>query len=206
MQKPPLDAQLAAAIRRHTALHRRVAQGPSPDALAVSTLDELGEILEELRTVHTEMLDWRARLDDTHRVLHAQRTKYWDLFDDMPAAYLITDPDTVIAEANAAAGRLLNMSPRYLTGKPLSMFVGGDREQFLCDAATAAETRTPIELTFRLRPRERSTMSIAARVRGDGPTLRWVLRVIISLDASGMPRAGVVRRIKARGPVPRTSS
>jgi PAS domain S-box-containing protein len=45
------------------------------------------------------------------------------LFEFVPDAYWLTDINGTIQEANRAAGSLLNISPRFLIGKPLSVFV-----------------------------------------------------------------------------------
>src|SRR5712671_8093981 len=67
-------------------------------------------------------------------------SKYRELFDFAPEAYLTTDLYGTIRDANIAAGRLLGAEPKYLVGKALhSFFEESARKQFphqldhLCD-------------------------------------------------------------------------
>jgi PAS domain S-box-containing protein len=55
--------------------------------------------------------------------LALERDRYADLFALAPEAYLVTDSYGIIMEANAAAGRLLEVSPESLRGKALDLFI-----------------------------------------------------------------------------------
>jgi PAS domain S-box-containing protein len=48
---------------------------------------------------------------------------FQELFELAPAAYLVTDPDLVIQDANAAAVRLLKRPLDHIIGKPLVLFI-----------------------------------------------------------------------------------
>ena len=61
----------------------------------------------------------RERVDE----LGAERQRYLDLFELARDAYLITDADGVIREANGAAVDLLQRRRRALRGKPLAALV-----------------------------------------------------------------------------------
>jgi CheY-like chemotaxis protein len=48
---------------------------------------------------------------------------YYNLFQSLPIASLVTDADAVILEGNQAIAQLLNVPQRYLAGKPLILYV-----------------------------------------------------------------------------------
>src|SRR5205085_12198855 len=55
----------------------------------------------------------------THQATDSDRVRYRELFDSAPDAYLVTDMNGNIREANVAAGRMLSVEPRLLAGKRL---------------------------------------------------------------------------------------
>lgn len=176
----PLDSlqvQLTSALQRYAALQRRA--GMQADPLLVRTLAELGTALEELRVAQEQILENQHSMDQLQADLSAQCARYWELFDELPEAYLVTKPDTTILEANRAAAELLNVSQRFLVGKTLSVFVCEDRAGFLAVASKvgSAESRdNGSELKLKLRPRERAPLCVAARIRGSAEAVRWTLR------------------------------
>jgi len=89
---------------------------------------------------------------------------------------VVSRPDSTILEVNKAAAQLLNVSQRFLVGKTLSVFVCEARAAFLAASTRAAASSEPMDLTFKLRPRERAPLTVQARVTGDQDGLRWVLR------------------------------
>jgi two-component system, OmpR family, sensor histidine kinase VicK len=170
-----LELQLAVALQRFNTLQRRWDNdGGKSDSLASRALNELEKALEEVRVAQEQLIETRTRLEDVQLELTQQLEKYWQLFDEMPQAYVVTQPDTVILEANQAAAELFNVSQRFLVGKTLSVFVCENRSSFLRDAAEASQTANGRELTLRMRPRERAPLEVTAKLRG-GETLRWIL-------------------------------
>jgi PAS domain S-box-containing protein len=72
-----------------------------------------------------------TQLQDQAERLAAERQDYQDFFHGAPDASLITDVHATIREANGAAGRLLGVTPRFLEGKPLAIFIApGARRAF----------------------------------------------------------------------------
>jgi PAS domain S-box-containing protein len=72
--------------------------------------------MDELQAAWCEL---KARVDE----LGAERQQYLDLFELARDAYLITDADGVIREANGAAVDLLQRRRQALRGKPLAVFI-----------------------------------------------------------------------------------
>lgn len=138
-------------------------------------LHELERALEEVRVAQEQIIENRGRMEGMQQELTQQYRKYWELFDEMPQAYVVTRPDTTITEANKAAAELLNVSQRFLVGKTLSVFVCENRSSFL-EESSGATAGSRLDLKFRLRPRERAPMDVSAQVTAGEDSLRWILR------------------------------
>jgi PAS domain-containing protein len=171
-----LELQLASALQRYYSLSRRAETQREPSTLVAKALSELGTALEEIRVAQEQLVEDRGRMEEMQEELRRQYEKYWQLFDEMPYAYLVSRADSTIVEVNKAAAQLLNVSQRFLVGKTLSVFVGEDRAAFVTACARAAESHEVLDLTLKLRPRERAPLTVTARVIGSSQGLRWVLR------------------------------
>jgi PAS domain S-box-containing protein len=171
-----LELQLASAVQRFNNLQRRAEEGRESGSLLNKTLAELGMALEQVRVMHEQLLETRGRVEQLQVELRAQCARYWQLFDAMPDAYVVSKADSTIVEVNQAGAHLFNVSQRFLIGKPMSVFVCEDRAGFVAAAARLASDGGTLELRVKLRPRERAPVSATARVTGDNGELRWVLR------------------------------
>lgn len=180
-----LELQLASALQRYSNLQRRAETQREPATLLTKTLAELGTALEEVRVAQEQLIESRTRMEQLQFELRQQYDRYWRLFDAMPEAYVVTKADSTIVEVNKAAAQLFNVSQRFLVGKTLSVFVCEDRAQFLAASTRAATDSATMDLTLKLRPRERAPLSIAARVSGDADGLRWVLRPASTAPSEG---------------------
>jgi len=89
----------------------------------LSVFAELQNALEELKVAEEEVYQQKEDLENTLVLLVAERQRYQDLFEFAPEAYLLTDLNGVIQEANSAAASLLDISHEFLIGKPLIIFV-----------------------------------------------------------------------------------
>lgn len=88
--------------------------------IAVSNLqlsyEEMLSILEASEIVEEDLLI-------QHRQVIASYEHYYKLFQFSPIASCVTDAQGVIIEANPAFCELLNISPCYLVGKPLAIYI-----------------------------------------------------------------------------------
>jgi PAS domain S-box-containing protein len=173
-----LALQLASAQQRFATLQRRASAETTESKLLPRVLKEAENLLEVLRVAQEQLVEARERLDSVQGELTKQYEKYWELFDAMPDAYVVTKQDSSILEANRAAAELFNVSQRFLVGKTLSVFVCQDRSAFLRALQSLSEDTRPKELSFRLRPRERAPFDVAATVRVDAGSIRWVVKPI----------------------------
>ena len=172
-----LELQLASALQRYRSLQRRAESQPKdPGSLVARSLAELGTALEALRVAQEHILENRSTIASLQKELLERSTRYWELFDEMPDAYVVTRTDTTILEVNRAAADLFNMSQRFLVGKVLSVFVCEDRGRVLDESSSIAQTKGVADLRLKLRPRERAPLTASVHVRGDGSNLRWILR------------------------------
>jgi PAS domain S-box-containing protein len=173
-----LELQLASAQQRLATLQRRAAAESMESKLLPRALKEAENLLEELRVAQEQLVEARHRLEDVQAELTKQYEKYWELFDEMPDAYVVTKADSTIIEANRAAAELFNVSQRFLVGKPLSVFVCQDRSGFLRVLESIPDRSHPTELSFRLRPRERAPLDVSSTMRADGGSVRWIIRPV----------------------------
>ncbi|MBI2209571.1 MAG: PAS domain-containing protein [Deltaproteobacteria bacterium] len=160
-------------------LERRSTAG-APGPSREEALEELRTCVEELRVVGEE-------LKHQNEELARERYRYSDLFDFAPDAYLVTDPEGTIREANQAAVKLFHCPQNFLIGKPLAVFVA-DREHnafrtrlagLKVDAAEKVEDWR-VSMQPRDGPSFHTVMTVGAirdsvtRLTG----LRWLIRAI----------------------------
>lgn len=174
-----LDVQLASALQRLAVLQRRGEGNGGSPRLLHQTLEELEGALEEVRVAYERLVEQNNELAELRESLELERRRYWELFDGAPDACVVTTEDSRITEANRAAAELLNISQRFLVGKPLAVFICEDRTSVLDEARQIASSGGSSDILVRIRPRERAPMQVAATLRanvGDGHALRWTLR------------------------------
>jgi PAS domain S-box-containing protein len=176
------------------ALHWRLAklyQGNSAELLAQPNLllpiafKELGTASEELQVAAEELYQQAEILAATRTEIEAERQRYQDLFEFMPNAYLVTDIQGKILEANRATGTLLNVNPSFLINKLLINFIPlQGRQAFRSQLAQLQLSNWVQELSLRLQPRNHESFDAALTVTSvcdsttHQVTLRWIVRDI----------------------------
>src|SRR5437870_752051 len=134
MTELQFEAQVQAALDRVAAIRKRAnaTDGPLIQAVLTEALEEMGLAFEELRVAQEELRVQNEALAEAEARAVAERDKYRDLFEFAPNGYLVTDAEGTVRELNKAACELLQITPRYAPGKPLSLFVRKeDRAEFL---------------------------------------------------------------------------
>ncbi|HEY9809715.1 MAG TPA: ATP-binding protein [Halomicronema sp.] len=176
-------------VREHLiALHACVKQLPKEhiDSLPES-FEAVYAIVEELNTAQEELQVQNEQLQETRLALDAERQRYQRLFEFAPDGYLVTDENGKILEANQMAAGMLNVSQRFLVGKPLSVFISADdRPVFRCRVTDLKLGRFQRlqEWEVHLQPREgnciETALTVAAVCNDQGKVLglRWLLRDI----------------------------
>lgn len=150
-----LTVRTVRAQQRLTDLETRGRGLTGPKAGVVKTaLHELDTALAELRRASEqldELVDEVAELRaDSNRV----EAQFSEFRDALPVCCVLTDDTGLIAEANTAAGELLNVAPRHLTGKPLLLYVA-QRDRFFTLLNAARLATEPARDELLVRPRER---------------------------------------------------
>lgn len=127
-EEEPFVKQCKDAYEYMASLMKRADQGAVPSDEIMS---QLSSIVEELSVTGEELSQQAEELRVTRDELAVQRQHYQELFDFAPDGYLVTNKDGNIIECNLAGANMLHVHPRYLIGKPLSVFVrGSDRKLF----------------------------------------------------------------------------
>jgi PAS domain-containing protein len=177
-----LTLRTVSALQRLADLEERGRGLAGPKAAVLRTaLRELEGALEELRVATEQLNDVveemaGARFEAKH--IEAQFTAFRNL---LPLGCFVTDPDGAIMAANSAAGDLLNVAPRHLVGKPLSLYMT-DRDRFFGMLSTLRLTREAVRSELGVRPRERKprTMTMHLTQGHDAQQLYWFLQEPLS--------------------------
>ncbi len=155
-----------------------------PADLLAGAFKELGTASEELQVLLESLLEQTDQLYVVKTELESERQRYQELFDTAPDAYLLTDLEGKIQEANSAASALLNLSQKFLIGKVLVAFIPEeDRWAFRSKLNQLKDLGRVQEWESRLQPRGGETFDAALRIvpvnpEGKVTALRWVLRDI----------------------------
>jgi PAS domain S-box-containing protein len=149
-------------------------------------LEELQVANEELFQQHEELCRQNQELSVAQQAVEAERQRYQELFEFAPDAYLVTDTNGVIQEANRAAATLLNISQTFLVGKALNLYVvKNERPVFHSKLTELYQADEVQEWEMYLQPRNKTPIIAAVKVAavrnqlGNLVCLRWLLRDII---------------------------
>jgi PAS domain S-box-containing protein len=149
--------------------------------------EALQQKFDELRTAQQALRKQNEQLALSQQALEAERSRYRELFDSAPVGYIISTPQGVIQQANAAAAALLNESLEFLSGFPMvRLLAKEDRPTFF--AHIGRLTRQVVEKVENwevvLQPHQRVAFSCAITVNlvrdemGKPSGLRWLMRDI----------------------------
>ncbi|MGH9279176.1 MAG: PAS domain S-box protein, partial [Acidimicrobiales bacterium] len=149
-------------------------------------VQELTTGVEELLVAEEELRRQAEELSASRNVIDAERERYAELFAFAPDAYLVTDEQGEIAEANDQASAMLGVPPQFLVGKLLVGFVDESaRRTFRTILRTLREAPAEVEEQYvRLHPRDGVPFIAAVRAASrqdgrDGSTVvRWMARDI----------------------------
>lgn len=126
----------------------------SPKLLLGAAYKELGIASEELQVSLEELVVQAEELMATQIQLEGERQHYKKLFDFLPDAYLVTNAQGKILQANQASATLLNIETRFLVGKPLDIFLAPkDRQIFMGKLAQLRQSQKKQKWAASLQPR-----------------------------------------------------
>lgn len=127
-----------------------------PLELIPTAFKELGVVSEELQIALEELQQQNEELRSAQLALEAQNKRYQELFEFAPNAYLVTDEQGIIQEANCTAADVFNVPQRFLIGKPLVLFVAEEKRQLLhAKLAELPQDENTVKWNLSLLPRNR---------------------------------------------------
>jgi PAS domain S-box-containing protein len=151
------------------------------------TNNRLQRSLIELSLARDQLRDQNEVTAEAHRALDAERRRYCELFEFAPDAYITTDLDGVIHEANSTAADLFHTSCVKLAGVCLLDFVVPDEQPWFAARLSSCKQHV-LERTeeFQVSLQVGVTQTIPAAVTvgaerdSDGTLsgLRWLIRDI----------------------------
>jgi PAS domain S-box-containing protein len=152
------------------------------DGSARVAIEELDVAWEELHVAEEELRQQGEELDAAQAALLTEQARYRDLFNAAPVAYVVTDGNGCILEANRAAVEGLRTSEGSLVGKPLLVFVPPEqRRAFRSLLVRLPQVRRVAVWETLIQPRQApawpASVSVAVRDAGGGAReIRWLLR------------------------------
>jgi len=145
--------------------------------------EELHNRFEELAAAKETLATQNQELCLARELIATERQRYQDLFEFAPDAYLLTDANGAIREANQAAATLLRVGAELLVGMPLATFVAlEDRPRFRQEIVQFARAGDKLNnLQFELQPPKGPSVPVAVTIgadrdgRGHLRATRWLL-------------------------------
>jgi PAS domain S-box-containing protein len=135
----------------------------------------------------------------------APHENYQELYDLMPAAYLVTDPNGIILQTNRRASRLLGTTGRFLGGRALSSFVAAEQRAAFRERlghAEALEGAGPWLLRVGARGGQPVTVAVAVTAARDDSGRTVALRWLLAELPRGQPVRGDGRPERGAGTDP----
>lgn len=148
-------------------------------------IEDLYSALEKLQLAEEELRRLSEGMAGLTKDSGSLAGYYQQLFELAPDAYLVTDPDGVIVEANQAAISLLRTPPGAVVGSGLQMYVPSDeRANFEASLHQLRHSEGTQQWRVVLCPPATPRLDVALRVSGARDehgrlhSLRWLLREI----------------------------
>ncbi|HKU44435.1 MAG TPA: PAS domain-containing sensor histidine kinase [Polyangiales bacterium] len=183
------------SLSRATSLRTHANPRTQADSLWMSlALQELDVAHEELRVVEEELHSQAEALNTAYSTLEVERQRYRELFESAPAAYLVTDADGVVVEANRCASQLLGIPGRFLVGKPLATFIGEEDRGWIRNLlALLTSSGQPSTFDLHVRPRKSANAvwtraSVQCAREAGAATMRWILHEARERPVRGQER------------------
>lgn len=148
------------------------------------TAPKAKNVFKQLKAAEEELQRKDEELRKACLETDVERHRYYDLFEQAPDAYVVTDIDGKILECNRAAAELLNRKVSQVTGKPVPGFFSlDDRPAVLQLLNLFRESEERQECELRLSPNAGSeplhaqaTVSLVHNAAREDVELRWLLR------------------------------
>ncbi|MEB3144622.1 MAG: helix-turn-helix domain-containing protein [Cylindrospermopsis raciborskii 1523720] len=137
-----------------------------PSDLLPQVFKELHTTLKMLLGAIDELHQQNEEFVQTRNLVEIERQHYQELFEYLPVGYLHTNLQGIIEDANQEAGRLLNISQKFLVGKPLISFIVQECQQYFCrELIELSKSDQVRQLFLVLKPRYISSFDACLIVR-----------------------------------------
>lgn len=140
--------------------------------------------IKKLQTANQELQRQNQELSNLAQAHSDERQRYQELFELAPEAYLVTDGDGKIQEANAAAAELFKIPVPSLVGQVLTIYVVPTEHSAFLNQLKLLKLEQVSEWEVRLQSPQREPFDAAVTVAfswyldGNLSSLRWLIRDI----------------------------
>ncbi|MBD2021365.1 helix-turn-helix domain-containing protein [Leptolyngbya sp. FACHB-36] len=173
--------------------------GSASSLLLPMALKDLGVASEEIEVTLEALSQKNEELASALHTVAVQQQRYQALFDLAPEAYLVTNAQGIIQEANQAAAKLLGTPQQFLVAKPLTLYLH-QANQVTIRAELARMQRNGSQLPdqenrsweVRIEPRSRppfSALLSTIQLHDRDRTTLWIIR-----DLSNSPKEALLER------------
>jgi len=174
MSSAPGDVRnrIAAALQRASALEERLRREHLDEevqrfpALSRAVAD-LRRLTRELQLAFEDLSQAMAEEAQAKASAAAAERTAMMAFRLCPAPCLITDASASILDVNLAASQLLNVTPRHVVGRVFTLFLGGDRVEFMNLFNQTRLLGNVDRYPAQVRPRERAPFETSIVVAPD---------------------------------------
>ncbi|HEX9083561.1 MAG TPA: ATP-binding protein [Gemmatimonadaceae bacterium] len=169
-----------------------------------SDREDLLSTIEELRLADEELRIQTEALAASRDALDEERTRFREMFDFAPDAYLITDLYGTIRDANVAASRLLGVEAKSLVGKALpSFFEESARKQFPHQLDQLSDLNRLDDWELWVHPRRGPRTAVSASVARSTRNYlvaeyRWIVRDCTKRRQADEATREVIRNLEQR--------
>jgi PAS domain S-box-containing protein len=164
-----------------------VGSAEKPSDILQAAFEDFSLVIEELRVADEELRLKNEELLAAQQQVIEERKRYMALFELAPDAYIVTNSQGRIIEANRAAAILFNVRPQFLIGKPLSLYVArsAQRQYFELLNQPAEQFHLLPAIELEIQPRRKEKILAACTVSSDhlprsiqSDHIHWLLRDI----------------------------
>jgi putative nucleotidyltransferase with HDIG domain/PAS domain S-box-containing protein len=168
-------------------------------------MQDISTALQELKAIVREAdIQTEADQPPGEKASDAADSRYRDLFELAPDAYLVTDAQMIIRESNQAAAAMLQVGQAFLHGKPLSDFIAAeDRPAFQASLIRLREGGGKRNWELRLQSGEGFAVTVFINVRAQTDhhdklvQMLWLLRDAGDYQAEAETLRSLLGRMKS---------
>jgi PAS domain S-box-containing protein len=181
-----LTPQLQLMRQRVQTLYQQGGTLSQQNDLVAAAFEELELALEQLQIAEAQQRLQSEEWQNDRAALEIESQSFQHLFNNAPAAYLVTSLDGTIRKANSLAAKLLECSARNLIGRSIALFVPeGQRREFRTQIAQLSETDSIQEKELTIQSWERTSfeacltvLAVRSKTGGRPTALHWLVRDI----------------------------